>query len=221
MLQFLLRSIESRSVHNIRIERLWCDVTRGFGAKWKDFFQGLEVYDGLDVNIDTHIWLLYHLFLEWINQDAIEWAEAWNHHAIALHGERQRSPRDMFFFGMLQNGLRGVDAAQFPGESDNIGDVQAYGIDWEAFDEDDIREHNHQENSTDEENDNPFVIGPLHLSNVHIPEAGCPLTDMQIEHLERELRSLPHYLSGSMYDLRLLWIDALRICCNLLTPLAQ
>ncbi|KAJ6552901.1 hypothetical protein B0H19DRAFT_899411, partial [Mycena capillaripes] len=30
-------------VHNIRIERLWCDVTRGFGRKWSNFFHSLEL----------------------------------------------------------------------------------------------------------------------------------------------------------------------------------
>jgi hypothetical protein len=32
-------SLVDRSVHNICIERLWCDFTQGFGAKWKIFFQ--------------------------------------------------------------------------------------------------------------------------------------------------------------------------------------
>ncbi|KAG2063868.1 hypothetical protein BDR04DRAFT_1036922 [Suillus decipiens] len=39
-----------RSVHNIRIERLWVDVTNGIGQKWKEFFQTLEAYDNLNVN---------------------------------------------------------------------------------------------------------------------------------------------------------------------------
>lgn len=119
---------------------------------------------------------------------------------------------------MLQHGMRGVDAAQFPGESDSIGDIQGYGVDWEAFDEDNIREHHDQENSIDEEVDNPFVVGPLHLSDIQIPEANCPLTDRQIQQLEQGLRRLPHYLSSSMYDLRLLWIDTLEICQDLFLP---
>ena len=118
---------------------------------------------------------------------------------------------------MLQHGMRGVDAAQFPlaDESDNIDDIQGYGVDWEAFDEDNIREHHDQANSIDEEVENPFVVGPLHLSNIQIPEANCPLTGRQVQRLEQELRRLPHYLSSSMYDLRLLWVDALQICQDL------
>ncbi|KAJ3924143.1 MAG: hypothetical protein NXY57DRAFT_866981, partial [Lentinula lateritia] len=34
-------------VHNIRIERLWRDVTQGFGLKWYNFFFSLEVELGL------------------------------------------------------------------------------------------------------------------------------------------------------------------------------
>ncbi|KAJ7265822.1 hypothetical protein C8J57DRAFT_1069107, partial [Mycena rebaudengoi] len=37
-----------RSVHNTRIERLWYDVTHGFGQKWKKFFTDLEVNHGLN-----------------------------------------------------------------------------------------------------------------------------------------------------------------------------
>ena len=205
-----------RSVHNIRIERLWCNVTRGFGVKWKDFFQGLEMYDNLDVNLDAHIWLLHFLFLQRINQDAAQWAEAWNHHPITIRGDHPRTPRDLFFFGMLQHGTHGINFLQPSEESEDIGDLQEYGIDWEAFDEDDIRNHHHQANSVEEDVDNPFVVGPLHLSDVQVPEADCPLTDMQVLELKQALEGLPHYFSTSMYDLRLLWVDALQICHDLL-----
>ena len=39
-----------RSVHNSRIERIWYDITEGFGGKWKDMFTDLEANYGLDVN---------------------------------------------------------------------------------------------------------------------------------------------------------------------------
>ncbi|KAJ7740477.1 hypothetical protein DFH07DRAFT_751592 [Mycena maculata] len=67
-----------RSVHNIRIERLWCDVTRGFGRKWSNFFLALEFSAGLRPDLDAHIWLIHHLFLPAINQDAIDWVRTWN-----------------------------------------------------------------------------------------------------------------------------------------------
>ncbi|KAG6860001.1 hypothetical protein C0995_000688 [Termitomyces sp. Mi166 len=61
-----------RSVHNIRLERLWVDVTRGAGKKWKDLFRHLEVHDGLNADNDAHIW---HLFLSAINTDLEVWTK--------------------------------------------------------------------------------------------------------------------------------------------------
>lgn len=86
----------TRSVHNTRIERLWYDVTEGFGQKWKDFFYTLEDDHGLDVSEPTHIWLLHWLFLDTINAEALAWAEAWNSHKIQLDGERRSSPQQLF-----------------------------------------------------------------------------------------------------------------------------
>ncbi|KAJ7331348.1 hypothetical protein DFH08DRAFT_916458 [Mycena albidolilacea] len=40
--------IWGRSVNNTRIERLWYNVTHGFGFKWKTFFIDLTINHGLD-----------------------------------------------------------------------------------------------------------------------------------------------------------------------------
>ncbi|KAG2063454.1 hypothetical protein BDR04DRAFT_1037928, partial [Suillus decipiens] len=74
--------IFNRSVHNIRIERLWVDFTQGIGSKWKSFFQDLEATSGLDTdNIHhIHIWLLHYLFLETLCKEVHGWAKAWNNH---------------------------------------------------------------------------------------------------------------------------------------------
>ncbi|KAG1722190.1 hypothetical protein EDB19DRAFT_1645914 [Suillus lakei] len=102
--------IWGRSVHNIRIERLWVDVTNGLGQKWKEFFQTLEAYDNLDVNNDSHLWLLHFLFLPLINDDAGQWVASWNHHVLGRRGEPHRSPHDMFIQGIIEHGHRGVFA---------------------------------------------------------------------------------------------------------------
>ncbi|GBE86435.1 predicted protein [Sparassis crispa] len=96
------------SVHNTRIERLWYDVTHGFGQKWKNFFLDLEVNHGFNRRLAAHIWLLHYLFLDAINDDAQEWAHAWNSHRLQIRGERSRSPRDIFLFSMVQDGPRGL-----------------------------------------------------------------------------------------------------------------
>ncbi|KAK6981516.1 hypothetical protein R3P38DRAFT_3113511 [Favolaschia claudopus] len=102
--------IWGRSVHNTRIERLWYDVTHGFGKKWKVFFLDLETNHGLNPTRPGHIWLLHHLFLASINRDAQDWAEAWNSHQLTVRRQRERSPRDLFMFGMLREGPRGISS---------------------------------------------------------------------------------------------------------------
>jgi len=195
-------------VHNIRIERLWRDLTLGFGGKWKLFFQGLECHDRLNPDLDAHIWLLHFLFLDIINQDAIDWAEAWNNHVIAQRGSRHSSPRDMFFFGMLEQGVRGFDLG------DEIEDVESYGIDWGDFDNSQIQTHHVTENPDSAYADNnPFLSQlPTHLNHVEVPVPDAPLSVEQIALLQNHLQSLSFFGSRSMDDYRLLWITALNTC---------
>ncbi|KIJ99462.1 hypothetical protein K443DRAFT_133066 [Laccaria amethystina LaAM-08-1] len=147
----VLRGVErgsyiwGRSVHNVRIERLWRDVMLGFGQKWKDFFQNLEVHDQLNHNLNSHIWLLHHL------------------------------PKDMFVFRMMENGMQGlghheVDNIHLPQEQ-----IQEYGIDWAAHDEPAIQHHHDAHNRTDELAHNLFLTHqPQHLSHVQVDAPDCP-----------------------------------------------
>lgn len=188
---------------------MWRDLTEAFGEKWKLFFQTLELHEGLDRDSDAHIWLLHHLFLVAINEDALQWAEAWNNHTIGIRGERQRSPRDMFFFGMIQNGPRGI----YPVDDDIIGDIDSYGIDWEDYDDDDILEHHREANHNDNPGDNPFMSNrPERMTRVDVDEPGCPLTEEQIIYLNLQLNSLPYIHTRNMDSYRLIWISALHVC---------
>lgn len=214
-----------RSVHNVRIERIWRDLTRNFGAKWKLFFRDLEVHDGLDRDLSSHIWLLHYLFLPAINHEALTWAGAWNLHSIAIRHERQRSPNDMFFFGQIQNGIRGLRAPGHPVDGDLnaddhiIGDVQAYGIDWEEFEDRQINEHHVAANPSDDlGHENPFLAykaHPHHLSHVEVEEVLAPLNEAQIQTLQTRLEELPYFASQRMEDRRQIWIKALHICEHL------
>jgi hypothetical protein len=67
-----------RSIHNTRIERLWYDVTSGFGSKWKEFFLALEHNDELNPSLPSHIWLLHFLFRPAIHEDAQQGARGLN-----------------------------------------------------------------------------------------------------------------------------------------------
>jgi hypothetical protein len=170
--------------------------------------QDLELHHGLNPDLNAHIWLLHHLFLGALNEDAKEWAEAWNAHTISIRGERQRSPRDLFFFGMIQNGLRGLDQQ---GLDDSDENVEGYGIDWDAYDDYRIRNHLTEENESDGPIDNPFIPHqPHHLSHIEVDEADCPLTPPQLQYLDSHLEELGQ--TKSMDGRRTLWITALDIC---------
>ena len=214
--QFLNKhSLASRSVHNIRIKRLWRDLTLGFGHKWKLFFQGLEMHERLNRHADSHIWLLQYLFLPSINRDAVDWAESWNHHSLSQHGQRQSSPKDMFFFGMIQNGMRGLPGIQEPAD-EPIEDIDSYGIDWEVYDDPHLLAHHNEQNrqeAIDALDPNPFRKHlPHHLSHVEVEEAPSPFTDLELDIFDHELQQLPFYESNSMDSRRLLWRSALEIC---------
>jgi hypothetical protein len=212
--------LQSRSVHNVRIERLWCDVTAGFGAKWKQFFQDLELHDGLMPDVEAHVWLLHHLFLPSINEDALEWAESWNQHTMAIRGERQRSPLDMFYFGMIEQGVRGFSDCQEPVDEE-VDDPASYGIDWGDLNNSRILHHHQQENLPDAiGNDNPFLTHQPHedqLTQVIVPEAGCPLSADQLHYLNVQLDAQPDIESKSMHSRRLLWIVAHDLCRQMFT----
>jgi hypothetical protein len=120
----------NRSVHNIRIERLWVDVTSQFGAKWADLFRHLEIDHGLDVNNHNHLWLLHYLFLPDINADACFFAESWNKHKIQSRGQASRSPEDMWYFDQIALGVRGDDVSS--------EELELYGVDWEGLRDDQL-----------------------------------------------------------------------------------
>ncbi|KAJ7853072.1 hypothetical protein B0H14DRAFT_3085671 [Mycena olivaceomarginata] len=199
--------IWGRSVHNIRIEHLWCDVTRGFGRKWSNFFLSLEYSCGLRPDLEAHIWLLHHLFLAPINQDA--------------DTERTRSPCDLFSFGMIENGLRGFDSAPELADDDDIDDVDAYGIDWEDLHNADIMAHHTEHNADQEHNpddlDNLFSNNEPHrLSHVEVSQPLCPFTLDEVADLDAHLALNPHSQSCNMTSRQSVWIDALAFCRHLL-----
>ncbi|KAJ3974861.1 hypothetical protein EV361DRAFT_969607 [Lentinula raphanica] len=186
--------IWGRSVHNVRIERLWRDVTQAFGLKWYNFFFDLEAEAGLLPDNDTHIWLLHVLFLAAIDQDAAEWAEGWNHHKVSFDGEeRERSPKDMFFFGALQQGLRGPR----DGIDEAIQNLHHYGIDWDDLaDEAIMRHHNHHNPDEMLPIDHPHTNQPSHLSLI-------------------ELENFSEYQSRNMATRKILWMRALDLMLSI------
>jgi len=122
----------NRSVHNIRIERLWYDVTRGVTLKWKRFFLDLEVNHGLDPTNPHHIWLIHYLYLDDINADLCQWVRTWNHHRMSVEG--RFTPRQMFVRSMIRDGPRGFVLPDGSLEDESLPtNLAEYGIDWEEI----------------------------------------------------------------------------------------
>jgi hypothetical protein len=180
-----------RSVHNIRIERLWRDYADGVTTKWKRFFEHLERDHGLIYDRPSHIWLLHRLFLDAVNQDAQDWKAVWNNHLITLPGEPPRSPRDIFLFSMLLDGFRGIEPG---GEVDDA----VTGEDGEDTDVDEYP------NNT-----------PSRMSQVICEQPDCPLTQNLVDELDLRLNQQINPVTGDMMVRSLVWQIALDICHDL------
>lgn len=193
-----------RSVHNVRIERLWVDLTTTLGAKWAEFFQMLEVQYGLDPNNNHHLWLLHYLYLPEINAELDFFVETWNHHRIQIRGQPNRSPIDMFGFDMLVHGIRGDELSE--------EELEWYGVDWEALGEDSIYESQVLNNPMTESNSS--WVGrtgpPERLSDVVVEEPNVPLPQGAIDSLYHSIQPLLQYSDPDSLAAR--WTQALAIC---------
>ncbi|KAJ7832103.1 hypothetical protein B0H13DRAFT_2212943 [Mycena leptocephala] len=205
--------IFGRSVHNIRIERLWVDWTSGVGHKWSTFFSDLEVAYGLCPDNTAHIWLLHHLFLEGLNRDALEWAEAWNSHKVTIEGQKKQSPREMFTFGLLEQGPRGISHL-LHAEEEAVNELAQFGVDWEAQAIPGVVGHLAQNNADDWDDTNPFGVysTPARMSEVVVEPPNCPFTAAQITALDAELALVVNIGSRDMSVRKVVWEQALAIC---------
>ncbi|KAJ7053054.1 hypothetical protein C8F01DRAFT_997290 [Mycena amicta] len=199
--------IWGRSVHNIRIERLWVDVTVQVTAAWADTFMALELHHGLNINNRDHIWLLQFLFLGTINSQLAFFAESWNQHRIQIRGGPNRSPTDMFVFDMFVNGVRGT----LPPAEENLTqqELEVHGIDWEGLRDEDIVE-SQQNNNPSNEYEASWVgqVGPPpNLSEVIVEPPEGVFSDEQMDDLVALLS--PYMGSPSLDDIVALWSYAL------------
>jgi hypothetical protein len=223
-----------KSVHNIRIERLWFDLTNiGIGHKWKEFFVELEVHWGLLVDMDIHIWLLHHLFLGPLNAELDRWTATWNHHNLSIRDERTASPHSMFFFGAVTHGIFGPPGMQEVLQ-DHVSeeDLASYGLDWEDLGDRQIRAHHISENNLldDAFEGEPSIAGqpsvpvaqdnvphthrPVNLASVEVPAIESDLALDSVSLLDDYLanQGLDNLDSSDMASRRNAWVLALQWC---------
>lgn len=137
--------------------------------------------------------------------------------------ERTRSPRDMFFFGVIQEGLRGpngiVDAAgAFLRLEEEIDNLLHYGVDWHDMANVDLLHHHNQHNPHEMDSlEHDSTRQPPHLSLIEIPTFQCPFdTDEQLQTFSDALISLPEYDSRDMEHRNSLWMQALDLMTTIL-----
>ncbi|KAF8999752.1 hypothetical protein BDZ89DRAFT_969247 [Hymenopellis radicata] len=182
------------SVHNVRIERLWVDVTAQLGATWHSRFTELEIHHGLNINNPHHIWLLQFLFLPIINQQLAFFVEGWNHHRIQIRHGPNRSPVDLFGFDMFVHGVRG-DTLPDNEEGLSEEELEVFGVNWEGL-QDEVLLAARAHNNNPDEPAGTWLRGgvPEHLNEVTVEAPETPFEGME------ELQILQEHLSERVVD---------------------
>ena len=199
-----------RSVHNIRIERLWRDVRAGYVGKWVDSFTNLEQHHGLDVESDSHMWLLHYLYLNQVNDDAVKWAAAWNRHPMRLPAGQEggQTPISQYLMGLAENGLRGMEDSGYEQEGDD------YGVDWGDLENSALVQSilKRRGDPAGENGSLTPAAAPPHWSKVEVrPPAHCPITPVQLRELDEYICSRVEQVHSTRMDARqMLWVYGLQ-----------
>ncbi|XP_031551143.1 uncharacterized protein LOC116288486 [Actinia tenebrosa] len=93
--------IAGRSVHNVRIERLWREVNRVVTRYYKDLFFFLEESNLLDSNNEQDLFALHYIYLPRIQSSLHQFVGQWNYHG--LRTENFQSPMALWQTGMMSN----------------------------------------------------------------------------------------------------------------------
>ena len=105
--------ITGRSVHNVRIERLWRDLYNGCICYFHDLFGLLEQADCLDPNNPIDIFALHYTYLPWIQHQLDTFHKVWGQHKMRTADHK--SPLQLWIQGMLvtpdQEAAQGINYA--------------------------------------------------------------------------------------------------------------
>jgi len=93
--------IAGRSVHNVKIERLWREMNRVVIAFYKDIFKFLDVSRLLDSNSELDLFALQFIYLPRINASLEQFIEQWNFHGTLTAG--YQSPMALWHAGIMHS----------------------------------------------------------------------------------------------------------------------
>ena len=93
--------IVGRSVHNQRIERLWCDIWDGVTSLYYQIFYHMEEQGILDPLNELHFFALHFVFIPCINMHLSDWVEAWSNHS--LRSLNFKTPLQLWIEGTMNN----------------------------------------------------------------------------------------------------------------------
>ncbi|KAK4700188.1 hypothetical protein P7C70_g6059, partial [Phenoliferia sp. Uapishka_3] len=120
------RFLKGRSIHNVRIERLWRDVRKDVTEKYRRIFALLEGLGVLRPDDRVHRAVLFLVFQPRIEADLRTMAEAWNTHKVRT--AEHQTPEGMWDLGRLIGQRHGW--WEDPGVEEEVD--EGYGIDGEA-----------------------------------------------------------------------------------------
>jgi hypothetical protein len=151
-----------------------------------------------------------------LNRDLSCWAEHWNAHVIQIKNERNQSPQEMFFFGMLEKRVPGVLEVIQSGAREGLPEEENLEV---ALDVIDALEEMDDEVITNELQawtGNPFEDHvPTNFSVVHCNSPNCPLQPDQVGDLNSVLRAEFDFRTTSMAVRQMMWRRALNFCSAL------
>ncbi|KAJ7302743.1 hypothetical protein DFH08DRAFT_794305 [Mycena albidolilacea] len=122
--------LRGRSLHNIRIERLWRDVRKDTLETYRQIFIYLTDHDLLDMKNPIHCACLFLVYQPRIQASLDRTRDGWNHHKIRT--ERNKTPLALYEISREAAMKRGYWTGDPGDDLEDVVNDPLYGYDGEA-----------------------------------------------------------------------------------------
>lgn len=123
-------ALPSRSLHNIRIERLWRDIRKDTLESYRQIFAYLTDNELLDMKNEVHRSCLFLVFQPRIQASLDRTRDGWNHHKIRT--ERNKTPVAIYELSREMALARGYWTGDPGDDIETVANDPLYGYDGEA-----------------------------------------------------------------------------------------